>query len=132
MAARRTSATDYENFEVGDQVRHPKWGVGSILFKSGSGESSKAIVVFPEHGQKKLLLKFAKLELIQDTPSADEDEFGLEEDSPPAPAEAKDEEAEEKDEEEDEEDFEDDEEELDEVVFDDDEKFKAGDDEEAN
>jgi len=79
MAKRRGSATDYETFEVGDQVRHPKWGVGSILFKSGSGDSAKAIVVFPEEGQKKLMLKFAKLERIQDTHDVDEDEFGIEE-----------------------------------------------------
>jgi hypothetical protein len=53
--------------------------VGSILFKSGTGESTKAIVVFPEHGQRKLLLKYAKLELVQDTEEAEEDEFSVEE-----------------------------------------------------
>jgi hypothetical protein len=82
MATRRAAATDYENFEVGDQVRHPKWGVGSILFKSGTGEATKAIVVFPEHGQKKLLLRYAKLELIQDNTSAEADDFGVEVDEP--------------------------------------------------
>jgi hypothetical protein len=81
MAARRSSSTDYESFEVGDQVRHPKWGVGSILFKSGSGETAKAIVVFPEQGQKKLMLKYAKLERVQETPAAEEDEFGVEAES---------------------------------------------------
>lgn len=92
MAARRSSSpTDYEAFEVGDQVRHPKWGVGSILFKSGSGESTKAIVVFPEQGQKKLLLKFAKLERVSETVEAEEDEFGIQEEAPkfkaaPAPS----------------------------------------------
>ena len=79
MATRRSAATDHENMEVGDQVRHHRWGVGSILFKSGTGESTKAIVVFPEHGQRKLLLKYAKLELVQDTEDADEDEFSVEE-----------------------------------------------------
>jgi DNA helicase-2/ATP-dependent DNA helicase PcrA len=52
-------------FEVGDQVKHPKWGVGTILFKSGSGENAKAIVVFPEEGQKKLLVKKARLRKVQ-------------------------------------------------------------------
>lgn len=86
MAARRSSSpTDYEAFEVGDQVRHPKWGTGSILFKSGTGESTKAIVVFPEQGQKKLLLKYAKLERISETPEADEDEFGVEEETAEKP-----------------------------------------------
>jgi len=79
MATRRSTITDFDSFEVGDQVRHPKWGVGSILFKSGSGDKTKAIVVFPEEGQKKLLLKHAKLERVQDARAAEEDEFGIEE-----------------------------------------------------
>jgi len=58
-----TDAT--EEFEVGDQVKHPKWGVGNILFKSGSGEHAKVVVVFPEEGQKKLLVKKAKLRKVQ-------------------------------------------------------------------
>ena len=52
-------------FEVGDQVKHPKWGVGTILFKSGSGENAKVIVVFPEEGQKKLLVKKSRLKKVQ-------------------------------------------------------------------
>jgi len=48
-------------FEVGDQVEHPKWGVGTVLFKSGSGENAKVVVVFPEEGQKKLLVRKARL-----------------------------------------------------------------------
>ncbi len=83
--AKRGSSTDPDTFEVGDQVRHPKWGVGSILFKSGSGDSAKAIVVFPQQGQKRLLLKYAQLERVQETHESEEDEFGLaEEGTPPA------------------------------------------------
>jgi len=51
-------------FEVGDQVRHAKWGVGTILFKSGTGEHAKLVVVFPEEGQKKLLVKKAHLRKV--------------------------------------------------------------------
>jgi len=51
--------------EVGDQVRHPKWGVGTVLFKSGTGENSKVVVVFPEEGQRKLLVKKARLKKVQ-------------------------------------------------------------------
>jgi DNA helicase-2/ATP-dependent DNA helicase PcrA len=54
-----------DEFEVGDQVKHPKWGVGTILFKSGSGENAKVVVVFPEEGQKKLLVKKARLKKVQ-------------------------------------------------------------------
>ena len=59
-------------FEIGDQVKHPKWGIGTILYKSGSGDRTKAIVVFPEEGQKKLLLKYAKLKKIKETQPAEE------------------------------------------------------------
>jgi PcrA/UvrD tudor domain len=78
MASRRTGSTDWETFEVGDRVKHPKWGVGSILFKKGSGESAKAIVVFPERGQVNLMLKHAKLERIEEVVEPDEAEFDAE------------------------------------------------------
>ena len=45
-----------EEYETGDQVKHPQWGVGTVLFKNGTGERQKVIVVFPEEGQKKLLV----------------------------------------------------------------------------
>ncbi|KPL11242.1 hypothetical protein AMJ85_04115 [candidate division BRC1 bacterium SM23_51] len=54
-----------DEFEIGDQVKHPKWGVGTILFKSGSGENAKVVVVFPDEGQKKLLVRKARLKKVQ-------------------------------------------------------------------
>jgi hypothetical protein len=56
----------FDDFGIGDQVQHPKWGVGTILFRSGSGDAAKVIVVFPEEGQKKLALKYAKLKKLHD------------------------------------------------------------------
>jgi DNA helicase-2/ATP-dependent DNA helicase PcrA len=53
-----------ESFEVGDQVKHPKWGVGTVMFKSGTGENTKVVVVFQEEGQKKLLAKKARLKKV--------------------------------------------------------------------
>jgi len=58
------SEEEMEEFEVGDQVKHPKWGVGTILFKSGTGANAKVVVVFPEEGQKKLLVKKARLKKV--------------------------------------------------------------------
>lgn len=58
------SSHPFDDYQIGDQVRHPKFGAGTILFRSGSGESTKVIVVFSEEGQKKLALKFAKLKKI--------------------------------------------------------------------
>ena len=55
-----------KDFEVGDQVKHSAFGVGTILFKSGVGEKAKLIIAFQDHGQKKLLLKYAKLKRVTD------------------------------------------------------------------
>jgi DNA helicase-2/ATP-dependent DNA helicase PcrA len=48
-------------------VKHPKWGIGTILYKTGSGNRTKLIVIFPEEGQKKLLMKYAKLKKIKES-----------------------------------------------------------------
>ena len=55
-------------FERGDKVKHSKWGIGTILYKSGSGDRSKVIVLFQEVGQKTLMVKFAKLEKVASSP----------------------------------------------------------------
>lgn len=60
------SSHPFDDFQIGDQVEHAKFGTGTILFRSGSGESSKVIVVFSEEGQKKLALKYAKLKKISE------------------------------------------------------------------
>jgi hypothetical protein len=61
------SANDWDQIEIGDQVKHAKWGVGTVLFRSGMGDAAKAIVVFPEEGQKKLMLKHAGLVKVGST-----------------------------------------------------------------
>lgn len=58
---------EFEQIDIGDQVKHAKWGVGTVLFRSGQGDLAKAIVVFPEEGQKKLMLKYAKLKKVGTT-----------------------------------------------------------------
>jgi hypothetical protein len=60
-------SAEWDQIEIGDQVRHPKWGVGTVLFRSGMGNNAKAIVVFPEEGQKKLMLRYAKLKKVGTT-----------------------------------------------------------------
>jgi hypothetical protein len=61
--------TEPVEFERGDKVNHPKWGIGTILYKSGAGDHSKVIVLFQDAGQKTLAVKFAKLEKISSSPS---------------------------------------------------------------
>ncbi len=53
---------EFDQVEVGEKVKHAKFGQGTVTFKSGEGDSSKVIVKFQgEAGEKKLMLKYAKL-----------------------------------------------------------------------
>lgn len=57
-------SADASAYVVGLQVLHPKFGPGKIIQRSGTGADTKVTVFFPKHGQKKLLLKFAKLQIM--------------------------------------------------------------------
>jgi DNA helicase II / ATP-dependent DNA helicase PcrA len=46
----------------GSRVRHPKYGVGTVIACEGEGEGEKLTVSFPGYGAKKLLPHFAALE----------------------------------------------------------------------
>ncbi len=48
----------------GQRVRHAKYGEGTILVREGDGENAKLTVMFPRHGLKKLMEKFANLQKI--------------------------------------------------------------------
>lgn len=61
-------ARPWDDIGIGDQVKHPTWGNGTVLNRYGSGDEAKAIVVFTEEGQKKLMLRFAKLKKIGSAP----------------------------------------------------------------
>lgn len=50
--------------EVGQNVSHEKFGKGKVLQIEGAEPNQKATIFFPAVGQKQLLLKFAKLEII--------------------------------------------------------------------
>ncbi|MCG2793207.1 MAG: UvrD-helicase domain-containing protein [Weeksellaceae bacterium] len=54
-----------ENIEVGDLVRHDRFGVGEVKFLDGTDpQNIKAKVIFKNEGEKNLILKFAKLTKI--------------------------------------------------------------------
>ncbi|MGZ5285374.1 MAG: ATP-dependent DNA helicase, partial [Kaistella sp.] len=59
------SGLSSENIEVGDKVRHDRFGVGEVLFLDGTdSQNIKAKVKFQHEGEKNLILKFAKLTKI--------------------------------------------------------------------
>ncbi len=49
---------------IGERVKHPRFGFGKITDLEGNGPNKKAVIAFENVGEKKLLLKFAKLEKL--------------------------------------------------------------------
>ncbi|MFC4688259.1 ATP-dependent helicase [Epilithonimonas pallida] len=59
------SGSSSENIEVGDKVRHDRFGIGEVTFLDGTDpQNIKAKVIFSNEGEKNLILKFAKLTKI--------------------------------------------------------------------
>jgi DNA helicase-2/ATP-dependent DNA helicase PcrA len=59
------SATLYADLSVGVKVNHERFGKGVVQSIEGIGVNKKAEIQFESGGIKKLLLKFAKLQIIQ-------------------------------------------------------------------
>lgn len=62
--SRKTSSASASEFETGEQVEHPKWGVGTVIYKQGTADNQKLVILFPEEGQKKVLASHAKLKKV--------------------------------------------------------------------
>ncbi len=58
------SESDLSKITNGMQVKHNRFGEGKVINISGEGNNKKATVFFNGIGQKQLLLKFAKLEIL--------------------------------------------------------------------
>jgi len=62
---------DYEDFsqenktiKVGSRIMHEKFGLGKVIQVIGSGENTKVTVVFEGNNIKQLMLKFARLKVL--------------------------------------------------------------------
>ena len=53
-----------QEYMVGQNVSHERFGKGKITKLNGQGADQKAIIFFPNHGTKTVLLRFAKLSII--------------------------------------------------------------------
>jgi ATP-dependent DNA helicase UvrD/PcrA len=51
-------------WKLGTQVRHPKYGLGTVIDCQGEGEDAKLAVSFPGYGTKKLVERYASLEKV--------------------------------------------------------------------
>jgi len=67
-ASKNTSDFDTEslrNLQVGMQVQHDRFGSGKVITMDGDFPNNKATIFFDGIGQKQLLIKFAKLRIIE-------------------------------------------------------------------
>jgi DNA helicase-2/ATP-dependent DNA helicase PcrA len=60
----KINESDLNKITNGAKVKHSRFGEGKVVNISGEGSNKKATVFFNGIGQKQLLLKFAKLEII--------------------------------------------------------------------
>ena len=60
-----TLASDLSGLHVGAKVRHDRFGEGEVIAIEGDGGNAKATVSFTHFGQKQLLLKFARLTILE-------------------------------------------------------------------
>ncbi len=56
---------DLPQLYVGSEVKHRKFGIGRVKAIQGNGENLKVVVRFQEAGERKLVAKFANLEVIE-------------------------------------------------------------------
>ena len=57
---------DVSGLQVGQSVEHQRFGTGKVLSLDGSGANKMATIFFQGQGQKKIMLKFAKLRILSD------------------------------------------------------------------
>ena len=50
-----------KGLRAGMSVRHPKYGLGTVVRREGDGDDAKITISFPGHGLKKLVEKYAEL-----------------------------------------------------------------------
>jgi len=58
-------ASNIQGMTVGSEVEHIRFGKGKVTELEGAPPNTKATVFFPSAGKKQLLLKFAKLKLVE-------------------------------------------------------------------
>ena len=52
--------------KAGDAVKHSRFGIGKVISVEGNFPNTKAVILFQTAGRKNLLLKFAKLKVINE------------------------------------------------------------------
>ncbi|MBN9296467.1 MAG: UvrD-helicase domain-containing protein [Filimonas sp.] len=59
------TASDTSNLKVGQKVEHQKFGFGAVIKMEGSAHNPIATVQFELNGEKKIMLNYAKLRIVE-------------------------------------------------------------------
>jgi DNA helicase-2/ATP-dependent DNA helicase PcrA len=57
--------SDTSNLQAGQKVEHQKFGFGMVTKMEGSAHNPVATVVFEQNGEKKIMLNYAKLRIVE-------------------------------------------------------------------
>jgi DNA helicase-2/ATP-dependent DNA helicase PcrA len=55
---------EYNNIHTGSFVEHEKFGIGKVIALEGIGSNRKATISFQNSGERCILLKYAKMKII--------------------------------------------------------------------
>jgi DNA helicase II / ATP-dependent DNA helicase PcrA len=58
-------ASDTSNLQVGQKVEHQKFGFGEVIKKEGAAHNPIATIKFENNGEKKIMLNYAKLRIVE-------------------------------------------------------------------
>jgi DNA helicase-2/ATP-dependent DNA helicase PcrA len=58
-------ASDTSNLQIGQKVEHQKFGFGEVLKMEGAAHNPIATVKFEHNGEKKIMLNYAKLRIVE-------------------------------------------------------------------
>jgi DNA helicase-2/ATP-dependent DNA helicase PcrA len=59
------TASDTSNLQAGQKVEHQKFGFGEVMKMEGAAHNPIATVKFEHNGEKKIMLNYAKLRIVE-------------------------------------------------------------------
>ena len=64
LSGKSSGNAGIDELTMGRKVKHPKFGVGTLITKSKVGDDYKLTIAFDSQGVKHLMFSFAPLELL--------------------------------------------------------------------
>jgi DNA helicase-2/ATP-dependent DNA helicase PcrA len=63
--ANRTNTKNGSNLQPGQKIEHQKFGFGEVIKMEGAAHNPIATVKFENNGEKKIMLNYAKLRIVE-------------------------------------------------------------------